>query len=280
MPYKTIIVTLNELKAIESVLNVSVDLATTFEAHLTGLYVIPGPALYPAMGPYASPEMIDVVTGHFEERSKEIRNKVELMVKPAGIPFEWRELRSVDPDISSTVSEESRTADLIVLSEPDPNSSMGVERDFVVNVVIDSGRPVLILPHTGRPQLKLEQIICGYNGSRESARAIHDALPLLKLASDVRVVWVDPSKTPHSAGTLPGADMAVSLSRHGVHATAEAMPTSGEDAGEALFTRAQDIGASLIVMGAYGHSRLREYIFGGATRSALSQMRVPLLMSH
>jgi nucleotide-binding universal stress UspA family protein len=280
MFYKSIIVSLNELDAISTLLKVGVDLAGRFDAHLTGLYVIPGPAVYPAVGPYGVPEVNDIVTQYFDEGAKDTRQKFESALNSAGISFDWREIRAASPDIASTVSEVGRVADLLILSETDQKAAMGVELEFVTNVIMDSGRPVLILPRQSPSKLKLQQIVCGYNGSKESARAIHDALPFLIPAGDVRLVWVDPSRNSESAGPLPGAEMAEVLDRHGIKVTAEGMPTSGQDVGEALLTRAQDLGADLIVMGAYGHSRLREYVLGGATRSALSNIRIPLLMSH
>jgi nucleotide-binding universal stress UspA family protein len=178
------------------------------------------------------------------------------------------------------VCEIGRIADLVIVSETDKEATTGVELNFVANVVLGVGRPVLVFPRKSEAVLKIDQIICGYKGSKEAARAVHDALPILKKAKDVRLIWVDPSKDHEIAGAMPGADLAEALSRHGVKVTAEAMPTSGLDVAKALFTRARDIDAGVIVMGAYGHSRLREYVLGGATRSALSTMSVPLLMSH
>jgi nucleotide-binding universal stress UspA family protein len=280
MTYKTILVALNEIDRLAAVLEFSAGLAAEHNAHIIGLYVIPGPAVYPAVGPYAVPEIIDIFTKYFEEQSQDVRDKFESAMKRDDLSFQWLEVRATAPEVSQTVSEIGRIADIVVVSEMDRQASMGVEVDFVANVVMGVGRPVLILPRTAGNKLKIDQIICGYNGSKEAARAIHDALPLLKRAADVRLVWVDPSKTHGTAGALPGADMAESLDRHGVKVTVEPMPTSGQDAAEALLTRARDLDAGVIVMGAYGHSRLREYVLGGATRNALSAMSVPLMMSH
>jgi nucleotide-binding universal stress UspA family protein len=280
MTYKSIFVSLNELEAMATLLEVGVDVAGRFDAHLTGLYVVPGPALYPAVGPYAVPEVNDIGTQYFEERAKDTRLKFESAMRSADISFDWREIKATSPDVSSTVSEVGRVADLLILSETDTKTTMGVELEFVTNVIMDSGRPVLILPRQSPSKLQLRQIVCGYNGSKESARAIHDALPFLLPAGDVRLVWVDPSRKSESAGPLRGSDMAEVLDRHGIRVTTEAMARSGQDVGETLLTRAQDLGADLIVMGAHGHSRLREYVLGGATRSALSNIRIPLLMSH
>jgi nucleotide-binding universal stress UspA family protein len=166
----------------------------------------------------------------------------------------------------------------VVVSEANREGKNGVEVDFVENVILGLGRPVLVVP--GRTAaLDTAQIVCGYNGSKEAARAIHDALPILRNAKDVRVVWVDPPKDRELAAP-PGADMAESLQRHGVKATAQAVESNGANPAEAVMAKAREVGAGLIVMGAYGHSRIREFVLGGATRHALSNLAVPLLMSH
>jgi nucleotide-binding universal stress UspA family protein len=166
------------------------------------------------------------------------------------------------------------------MSETDRKAEKGVELDVVENVVLSVGRPVLILPRQGDKPLNLSEVVCGYNGSREATRAVYDALPVLQRAENVQLVWVDPYLDPERAGVIPGADMAECLDRHGVRITAEAMPTNGINPAEALLTRARDLGAGMLVMGAYGHSRLREFVLGGATKEALTHLSVPLLLSH
>ena len=143
---------------------------------------------------------------------------------------------------------------------------------------MESGRPVLMIPQRGSyaaPALA----VAGYNATRESSRALFDCLPLLQSANEVRVVWVDPQSERGIAGDVPGAEAATALARHGIKAVAEGLP-AGINAGKALLQRAQDLGANLVVMGAYAHSRMREYIFGGATQYVLANATIPVLMSH
>jgi nucleotide-binding universal stress UspA family protein len=280
MGYKTIAVSLNEVERAQVLLEICVELASQYDAHIIGVYIVPAPAVYPAVGPYSAPEVIDILTQYFEEHSANVKSMFEAAMGHSGLSFQWLKVKAITPAVSTSVSEIGRIADLMVVSEVDREADTGVELDFVANVVMGVGRPVLVFPRKNDAVLKIDQIVCGYNGSREAARAIHDALPILKKASDVRLVWVDPSRDLEIAGALPGADLAETLGRHGVKVTAEAMPTSDLDVAEALLTRARDLNAGLIVMGAYGHSRLREYVLGGATRRTLSIMSVPLLMSH
>ena len=149
---------------------------------------------------------------------------------------------------------------------------------------MESGRPVLIIPRTGHfaplGEGIVEKAVVGINGTRESARAMFEALPLLKRVKETRLVWVDPYRQSGEAGEVPGAEEAAVLSRHGLKAVAEPMMTDGRNAGEALLMRANDLGADLLVMGAYAHSRMREFVFGGATRHVLEHMTIPVLMSH
>jgi nucleotide-binding universal stress UspA family protein len=280
MTYKTILVSLNEIDRLDVLLELTTALAREHDAHVLGLYVIPAPAIYPAAGSYGIPEIFDSFTRYFEEQLRPAREKFESAVKRNDIAGQWLEIGARVPAISDSISEIGRIADLVVLSEPDRSADKGVELDLVENVVLSVGRPVLVIPQKSGRELKINQIVCGYNGSKEAARAVQDALPFLKKAEDVRLVWVDPSLERETAGPLPGADMAESLDRHGVKATMEPMPTNGINPAEALLTRARDLGAGLIVMGAYGHSRLREFVLGGATREALSTLSVPLILSH
>jgi nucleotide-binding universal stress UspA family protein len=140
---------------------------------------------------------------------------------------------------------------------------------------------VLIIPKQGhfapRGEGIAEKAIVGINGTKESSRAMFDALPLLRLVKETRV---DPYRQSREAGEVPGAEEAAVLSRHGIKVVAEPMMTDGRNAGEALLMRANDLGADLLVMGAYAHSRMREFVFGGATRHVLDHMKIPVLMSH
>jgi nucleotide-binding universal stress UspA family protein len=280
MAYKTVLISLNEIARLDALLDIASSLAKDHDAHLVGLYVIPAPAVYPAVGPYVVPEVFDGLTRYFEEQAKGTRDKFEAAVARSGLSGEWLDVKAVAPVISETVCEAGRAADVIVVSEIDRDGKNGVELDFVENLVLGCGRPVVVVPRRAASVLDAKTIVCGYNGSKESARAVHEAIPILKRADDVRLVWVDPAKDGIGPKEVPAADMAIGLGRHGIKVTAEAMPTNGQNPGEALMQKATDLGAGLVVMGAYGHSRIREFVLGGATRYALNCMTVPIFMSH
>jgi nucleotide-binding universal stress UspA family protein len=143
-----------------------------------------------------------------------------------------------------------------------------------------SGRPLLVVPFAGSYEAVGHNVLVGWNGSGEAARAINDALPLLKQAKKVTVLAINPRHGIGGDGDVPAADIALHLARHGV--TAEAAHTIASDIseGDALLSYAADLGVDLLVCGMYGHSPLRERAFGGVTRSLLTEMTVPVLMSH
>lgn len=139
---------------------------------------------------------------------------------------------------------------------------------------------MLIVPYAGRFDNVGRRIVIAWSSTREAARAVSDAMPFLESADLVNVLTIDPREGPDGHGELPGADIAVHLARHGVKAQIERTVSAGLPVGEVLLSRIADLGADLLVMGAYGHSRVRELLLGGATRSVLRSMTLPVLMSH
>jgi nucleotide-binding universal stress UspA family protein len=143
-------------------------------------------------------------------------------------------------------------------------------------VVMQVGRPVLLMPPGKKTELKLDDVVLAWDNGREAARAAFDALPFLRLAKKVWIFGVDEAKR----GFEPEAEIAATLSRHKVKAEITHVSSDGMNTGETLFRAAKDHGAGLLVMGAYGHSRLSEFVFGGATRHVLRNLTMPVLMSH
>jgi nucleotide-binding universal stress UspA family protein len=277
--YKTLLVSLNEIERSDVLLDAALALARTHGAHLLGLYVIPAPTVYPAVGPYVVPEVFDGLTRFFEEQSRQMRSKFEASVSRGGLSGQWLELRALGPTLAESVSELGRTADLLLVSDVNREGRAGVEFEFLENVILGAGRPVMILPRSGEIRLEGGLIVCGYNGSKEAARAIDGALPLLSRSREAVLLWVDP---PEGAGGASGSAglMVDGLRRHDVQARFEGMESKGANPADAVLSEARGRGADIVVMGAYGHSRIREFVLGGATRHALSTIAIPLLMSH
>ena len=150
--------------------------------------------------------------------------------------------------------------------------------NLVESVILECGKPVMVLPETGIASQPGRHVVVAWNGLREAIRAIDAALPLLCAAERVDVLEVDPADT--EGNPLPGADISTHLARHGINIRAEALASNGEGVGEALLARAVTDGADLLVMGAYGHARWRELILGGATAHVLRQTKMAVLMTH
>ncbi|MBI2720083.1 MAG: universal stress protein [Rhizobiales bacterium] len=280
MTYKTILVSLNEIGRLSQVVAAASELGRSMGAHISGLYVIPAVQVYPSVGFEAAPQVFEGNRTFFKDNAAKVREAFEVAMKRDGLNSDFHAIDARTPLIADEVIASGRSADAILVSATNPDEVTGVERDFVEQVIMGAGRPVIILPAKGEVKLLLSDIVVGWDGGREAARAAFDALPLLKAAKTVRIVRADPQKDPSLRGAVPGADLAETLARHGVKSETQGFPTEGYDAGQALMRCADDCGAGLIVMGAYGHSRLTEFIFGGATRFVLTRLNRPVLMSH
>ncbi len=280
MSYKTILVSLNEVARLPELTAAAAALARQTGAHISGLYVVPAVQVYPSVGFEAAPQVFEGNRSYFKDNAAKVKLGFEEVMRREGFSFDFHQIDAHTPVIADEVIAQGRSCDLVLLSATNPDEITGVERDFVEQVVMSAGRPVIVLPFKGDAVLSTGEIVIGWDGGREAARAAFDALPLLKAADKVHIVRVDPQKDPDLRGSVPGADLAEGLARHGVKAEAQGYPTNGMDEGQALMRCAEDCGAGLIVMGAYGHSRLAEFIFGGATRFVLTRMTKPVLMSH
>jgi nucleotide-binding universal stress UspA family protein len=280
MSYKTILVSLNEVGRVAESAAAAISLARETGAHVSGLYVVPAVQVYPSVGFEAAPQVFEGNRSFFKDNAARVKQVFEDALTREGLHHDFHQIDARTPVIADEVITAGRSADLVIVSATNPDEITGVERDFVEQVVMSVGRPVIVLPFQGDAQVTVDEIVVGWDGGREASRAAFDALPLLKLAGKVRIVRVDPQKDPALRGSVAGADLAESLARHGVKAETQGYPTDGMDEGQALMRCAEDSGAGLIVMGAYGHSRLAEFIFGGATRFVLTRMTRPVLMSH
>jgi nucleotide-binding universal stress UspA family protein len=281
MSYKDLLVVLDTAADASGRLALATALAERFAAHLVALYPIPGAEL-PSRGGYADLAILEPVYREWRQRAldqaEEARQGFENMARLRGLSCEWRpvvEGWEADPALHA------RYADLTILGQLDPdNEEMAMLRPRPERVALASGRPILVVPYAGDFTALPKCVLIGWDGSREAARAVADAMPLLAAADAATVLTIDPQPGPDGEGDVPGADLALHLARHQVTARIERTPSAGVPVGEVLLSRAADLGADLLVMGAYGHSRARELLLGGATRTILASMTIPVLMSH
>ncbi len=279
MSYKTVLVHVDTDARSSVRVELAAQLAARNDAHLIGLH---------AFAPLRAPPYVRVEMGEelarLESRAAE-RLAADLALqfhdaaRRAGIAApEWRTSRR---DAAEAFSLHARYADLVVLGQYSPDEEAGsVDADFPEIVALQSGRPVLLVPYAGVFDTVGQRILIAWNASREATRAITDALPLLRRAASVVVLAVNAPQGAADDGWAPGADCALFLARHGVVVEASSDPAVDIDVGNYLLSRASDLGADLIVMGAYGHHRLRELVLGGVTRTIVRHMTVPVLLAH
>lgn len=253
-------------------------LARAFDAHLTGALVCPllvtaGAA--PFVRGRAITELLEVCDAQTADLDAERRAHLEAVAGREGLSWEWRPIRS--PLTESFVAH-ARYADVAIVARSAP---AGGETPVVVPewLVFASGRPVILLPRQA-PSTLARRVVVGWDASREATRAVADALPFLARAEAVEVLVVDPEQHAGSHGPEPGADIARHLARHGVPVEVRRVDSGGAPVSATLLARAAAFGADLLIMGAYGHSRLSELVFGGATRGVLQDAELPVLMSR
>jgi nucleotide-binding universal stress UspA family protein len=273
---RSILVSLNDINQLPSILAATRYLAGRFSAQVKGLYVIPAAQIYPMMGYDAVPAAYDGNQLFFRKHQAKVKTDFESAMKADGIEFSFQEVDSSSPQIAMEVADQSRAHDVVLISASQSGDGSGFEDDFAERVVMLSGRPVLVLPRHAGTSFDFTEIMVGWDGGREAARATFDAMPMLRTARRVRLVGIDVAPR----GQEPAADIAETLAHHGVKTEITHVTSDGMNAGETLLRAAKDHGAGLLVMGAYGHGRFTEFIFGGATRHVFRNLTVPVLMSH
>lgn len=275
--YKTLLVPVDGRPRSARSIEYAARLARTFDAHVVGLFVKPSAYIPAAVHIDGAGPAVDKLSRQaVEDATREAKAQFDAAVKAAGIPStEWRVADGGAPDVLAL---HARYADLVVINQTDPNE-MGATH-FADAVLLTLGRPAIVVPYTGElPDVPRNVLVC-WNASNEAARAVSDALPLLRRAQHVTVMSVDPEPSAIGHGPSPGADLGAWLARHGVKVEVAVVPSGGVDVGNVILSRAFDQSADLIVMGAYGHARLLQVVFGGVTRTLLTSMTVPVLMSH
>jgi nucleotide-binding universal stress UspA family protein len=276
MSYKTILVHVDAGKRCPMRMDLAIQLARKHDAHLVGLHSLapfePPGYVMAEMGPAIIDAQRQIAAKELARAEAEFTRRVSA----AGLAkVEWR---SAADDPVEAVTLHARYADLVVIGQSDPSEDARLPLDFPERVVLGGGRPVLILPSAGSFTAVGKRILVAWNGSPEATRAVTDAIPLLQQADNVHIMAINPREEERAH--VPGADIGLYLARHGVRVEIKTDQGAEIDVGNELLSRAADLDADLIVMGGYGHSRLKEWVLGGATRTILESMTAPVLMSH
>jgi len=273
MGFKDILVYVDGSPRSHSTLTLAAELAQRFKAYLIGLHVIGftlptyDPATYLDRAPVS--RLIGPIREAAHNLARDSEQRFQAQLQQRGIQGEWHLNEGM---VADDVAREARYVD-----SADP--PLGTRRYVPQEVLLSSGRPVLVVPPDGSAAGVAENILVGWNGSRESARAANDAMPFLKKAKTVTVLAVNPKRAYEGEAVIIG-DIVPHLNRHGVNAVNAHCKRRASGTSGTLLGYAEDCGADLLVIGGYGHSRLRALVLGGVTRSVLGCVTLPVLMSH
>jgi nucleotide-binding universal stress UspA family protein len=277
MSFKTILVHLNRQSRAQAVLEPALDLARRHASHLVGIYVRPGIQSTLIADNLPSVSALEAEANAERRDEEDIAATFARMTQNQPFSAEWRALEPLHSDLAGTVLQHAYAAHLVIASQNDPDWARSSLLDFPERLVLESGRPVLVVPYVGSYREIGKNVVIAWKAGREAARAVFDALPVLESAKSVRILRIT-ERREELAGNE--AEIAATLARHGVHPEVRTSYATDIGVGDELLSRLADLGADLLVMGAYGHSRLREYVFGGATRHIARHMTVPTLFSH
>jgi nucleotide-binding universal stress UspA family protein len=257
--------------------NFAVSIAQMFDAHVLGVAIAHQPIIPGSPMGGIPAEFIESQLAEFEALARKAITRFEAAAKRAGISSESHVLSASVATASDQFSRMGRRFDLVVVGQPTREHPMP---DAIIDesVLFQCGRPVVLVPYIQKSGLKLDRVMVCWDGGRTAARAAGDAMPFLAKAKTVELVVVG-SKPPKS-DEISGADIGQHLARHGMKVDVKRITAPDIDVASALLSHAADSSADMIVMGGYGHSRLREFVLGGATRGILESMTVPVLMSH
>jgi nucleotide-binding universal stress UspA family protein len=276
---RQILVHLDPTRAAARRLGTACELARSVQARVTSLYAAtPGFAELPYAPAIGGPGMSAALLELDDRRRKQAQKVFEETRRATGLELAWAQTSQVP--VTEAFAQQALFADLLVLGQHDPSDddAAAVPADFVESVLLACGRPGLVVPHIGAPATIGSTVAIAWKETPEAARAVTAALPLLRKARRVHVLSWGEEPSPGVGGKA--LDLASYLASHEIAFTWDRAGAERQQIGELLLSRAFDFGADLLVMGCYGHSRAREWVLGGASRTILQSMTLPVLMSH
>ncbi len=275
MAIKDILVHMDDTAGCPARLNAAIQVARNHDAHLIGLYALPRNEIPGYMDVQIPADLLQMQADRLAAVAAKVEDTFEKATKAAGTSAEWR---CVTGNGAVLLTDHGRYVDLIIVGQHDTGNTLGGTEDEVADyVVLSAGRPVLVIPNNFAGADIGKRIMVGWDEGQMATRALHDSLPFLEKAEQVSVMVVNPKE---DGGNMPGVDVAHHLARHNIQVKADHSTSDDLNIGDQILSRAADMGADLIVSGAYGHSRWKELVLGGVTRQLLETMPVPVLMSH
>ncbi|MGB7079273.1 MAG: universal stress protein [Xanthobacteraceae bacterium] len=255
----------------------AISVALACGARLTGVAFVYDPIVPISGTGYIPAEVIESQQSDNEAAAKAAVDRFAEATRRAGLSAEPLSLTASLSGAGDQFGRIARRFDLAVVGQAEPEAS-SVEEIVAETTLFESGRPVIMVPYIQKAPLKLDNVMVCWDGSRQSARAIADSMPLLVKAGRVEIVIITNERGKQDE--IEGADIGQHLARHGLKVDVHRITGGNIDVADALLSHAADSGADFMVMGGYGHSRLREFVLGGVTHSIFKSMTVPVLMSH
>jgi nucleotide-binding universal stress UspA family protein len=255
----------------------AISMAETFDAHIGGVVFAYDPPWPPSVLEGAAIDVFRTAKENLRVKARATLTHFEETVKRSQVQSDSHFVELSSAGSTQAFASMARAYDISVLRQPDPDRDDEAQ-DMIEAALFGSGRPALVVPYIQREGFSVDRVICCWDGSRAAARAINDSLPLLHKAKSVKVLTIVTGKFDDNDVT--GADIAAHLARHKLRVDLDRVPAPDIDVPSAILSYAADANATLLVMGGFGHSRLRDFVLGGATRGLLGSMTVPTLMSH
>jgi nucleotide-binding universal stress UspA family protein len=274
---KDIIVHLSIAKNDSAVANYAASVATALQAHLTGVAFVYGPMVPVSDGGYIPPEVIETQRADNENAAEAAIKGFTAATNKAGISAEPLMLNATLAGAGDQFARMARRFDLAIIGQGQPEMST-MDQIIGETTLFESGRPMIMVPYIQTGPFKIDSVMICWDGSRPAARAVGDALPLLGRGSRVEIVMITNERGKQY--DIEGSDIGHHLARHGFKVEVQRLPGGDIDVADALLSHAADSSTDFMVMGGYGHSRLREFVLGGVTRSIFQSMTVPVLLSH
>jgi nucleotide-binding universal stress UspA family protein len=267
---KSVLLHVHDDHALDDRLSVALDVARAHKGHLSCLQVTPFNA-YVSFEPLGAAYVSSALLQELRAREEELRAKIETRLSREDVPWDWA---AADGDVAQQLVYGAALADLVIVSQTEAEGGVDSPLPIVDDVIVNAGCSTLVVPAGVKSLDCTRPVVIGWNASAEAARALRQSLSFLALASEVHLVSVG-----EDGEAFPQTAASSYLARHGVASELHSLPDRA-DAGQAIVDFAKSAGAGAIVMGAYGHSRLRETLLGGATRHASRNSNIPVLFGR
>lgn len=281
MSYKTILVCLSNKEEAERLIPIANQVARQFGAHLVGIHSLQNLEIYSSVSMQLSVAAMAEVQAMHAGHAKEVEDTFKRLTQNEDFVSEWRQIKTSSAATGEKLAEQARCADLVIMAQIDPEQNHPGPSAIQRQVIEHGGRPVLVIPRYGNFEHIGQRTLIGWSGTGECSRAVHDAIPFCQAGVETLIFWVNGSdKVANAKLEQSGHDIATALDRHGIKATVAHRAKTEIPIGDELLNEASDNGSDLIVTGAYGHSKLYDFVIGATTSHLLKFMTSPVLFSR